>query len=246
MTLKKIRSLQYFSFAILATAILLCAKIAVAGPPLICHAFEIGQAKSLPLASHGWNLSGSENYDTKNLVRDTLEILTPDTPVLVRMETLRRATLYARKDPIAAKELLARLHARATSAESDGHADALAWFDAGYLVETYKQWIGKDLPHMTDGMRLDANPAAGVDGYAMVKKAIALRGIALHEDDAQMEFAAALITLSGPRDEHAQHAQKAIAGAKTDALLAQNLATHFLGAKDQTVSEMLAKNSASR
>ena len=61
-----------------------------------------------------------------------------------------------------------------------------------------------------------------------------------------MEFAAALITLSGPRDEHAQHAQKAIAGAKMDALLAQNLATHFLGGKEQTVSEMLAKGSTTK
>ncbi len=213
------------------------ASIAEAGPPLICHAIEIGQAKSLPWISHSWNLSGGENYDTKNLVKDTLDILTPDTPVLVRMETLRRATLYARKDPVAAKELLARLHARATSAESAGNPDALAWFDVGYLAETYKQWIGRNLPHMTDGMRMDANPAAGVDGYALVKKAIALRG-----NDAQMEFAAALITLSGPRDEHTQHAQKAIAGAKIDALLAQNLATHFIGPKDQTVSEVLAKN----
>ena len=153
------------------------------------------------------------------------------------METLRRATLYARKDPIAAKELLTKLYDRAHSAESAGHPDALAWFDAGYLVETYKQWIGKDLPHMTDGLRMDANPAAGVDGYAMVKKAIALHG-----DDPQMEFAAALMTLSGPRDEHAEHAQKAIAGAKMDALLAQNLAKHFLGAKDQTVSETLARS----
>jgi hypothetical protein len=230
-------------FALVLVIFTLCfARFALAGPPLICHAFEIGQAKSLPLASNSWNLSGSENYDTKDLAADTLEILKPDTPVLVRMETLRRATLYARKDPLAAKALLAKLHARATSAESAGHPDALAWFDAGYLVETYKQWIGKDLPHMTDGMRLDANPAASVDGYAWVKKAIALRSAASHGDDAQMEFAAALITLSGPREEHAQHAQKAIAGAKSDALLAQNLATHFLG-PNETVSQMLAKNS---
>src|SRR5215467_14601553 len=225
-------------FALVLVIITLCvARYALAGPPLICHVFEIGQAKSLPLASGGWNLSGSENYDTKNLAADTLEVLKPDTPVLVRMETLRRATLYARKDPLAAKALLAKLHARATSAESAGHPDALAWFDAGYLAETYKQWIGQDLPHMTDGMRMDANPAAGVDGYAWVKKAIALRG-----EDAQMEFAAALITLEGTRGEHGQHAQKAIAGAKTNALLAQNLATHFIGPKDLTVSEMLAKN----
>jgi hypothetical protein len=233
-------------FAAIVKAILLFADAALAGPPLICHTFEIGQAKSLPLTGQSWNLSGSENYDTKNLVRETLEILGPDTPVLVRMETLRRATLYARKDPVAAKELLARLHARATAADSAGHPDALAWFDAGYLVETYKQWLGQNLPHMTDGMRMDANPAAGVDGYAMVKKAIALCGAALHGDDPQMEFAAALITLSGPREEHALHAQKAIAGAKTDALLAQNLATHFIGPKDETVSEMLAKNSVSK
>lgn len=224
-------------------AVTLCfAVVAQAGPPLICHSFEIGNAKSLPWISHNWNLTGGETYDTKNLVKDTLEILTPDTPVLVRMETLRRATLYARKDPVAAKELLARLHARATSTESAGHADALAWFDAGYLVETYNQWLGKNMPHITDGMRMDANPAAGVEGYAMVKKAIALRSAALHADDPEMEFAAALITLSGPQDEHRQHSEKAIAGAKVDKLLAQNLATHFIGPRDETVSEMLARN----
>jgi hypothetical protein len=246
MRFRNIGLFRCLCFAAIVKAILLFADTALAGPPLICHTFEIGQAKSLPLAGQGWNISGSENYDTRNLVKDTLEILTPDTPVLVRMETLRRATLYARKDPVAAKELLARLHARATAADSAGHPDALAWFDAGYLVETYKQWLGQNLPYMTDGMRMDPNPAAGVDGYAMVKKAIALRGAALHGDDPQMEFAAALITLSGRREEHPLHAQKAIAGAKTDALLAQNLATHFIGPKDETVSEMLAKNSVSK
>lgn len=237
MTLKDIRSSR---FVVRLIAALLClVTVAQAGPPLICHTIEIGQAKSLPWINHNWNLSGGENYDVKNLVRNTLDILGPDTPVLVRMETLRRATLYARKDPVVAKELIARLHARATAAESSGHPDALAWFDAGYLAETYKQWIGKNMPHMTDGMRMDPNPAAGIDGYALVKKAIALRGA-----DPQMEFAAALITLSGPQEEHRQHAQKAIAGAKNDSLLAQNLATHFLGQQSQTVSEMLAKNSS--
>jgi len=240
MNLKNIRPTR-FTGGLLA-AVLCLATVAQAGPPLICHTIEIGQAKSLPWTSHNWNLSGGETYDTKNLVRDTLEILAPDTPFLVRMETLRRATLYARKDPVAAKELLARLHARATTAESSGHPDALAWFDVGYLAETYKQWLGQNLPHMTDGMRMDANPAAGVDGYALVKKAIGLRGTALHADDPQMEFAAALITLSGPQEEHRQHALKAIAGAKADPLLAQNLTTHFMGQQSQTVSELLAKS----
>jgi len=236
MTLKQ---LLLRRFAIGLVAALLCTAIVThAGPPLICHAIDIGDAKSLPWISHSWNLSGGESYDTKNLVRDTLEILSPDTPVLVRMETLRRATLYARKDPVAAKELLARLHARATSAESSGHADALAWFDVGYLAETYKQWIGQNMPHMTDGMRMDSNPAAGVDGYAMVKKAIALRG---KGDDQQMEFAAALITLAGPAEEHRQHAQKAVAGAKTDSLLARNLATRFIGPQTETMAELFVK-----
>src|SRR6266851_1495090 len=237
MTLKNIHSCRFTGGLI--AALLCLATVAQAGPPLICHTIEIGQAKSLPWISHNWNLSGGENYDTKNLVRDTLEILVPDTSVLVRMETLRRATLYARKDPIAAKELLARLHARATSAESSGHANGLAWFDVGYIAETYKQWIGQKW------MRISAdeqNPAAGVDGYAMVKKALALRGAAVHGDDPQMEFAAALITLSGPTAEHRDYAQKAIAGAKTDALLAQNLATRFIGPQTETMSQLLAKN----
>src|SRR5216684_2394837 len=234
MTLKNIHSCRFAGGLI--AALLCLATVAQAGPPLICHTIEIGQAKSLPWISHNWNLSGGENYDTKNLVRDTLEILAPGSPVLVRMETLRRAALYARKDPVAAKELLARLHARATAAESSGHSDALAWFDVGYLAETYKQWLGRNLPHMTDGMRMDPNPASGVDGYAWVKKAIALRG-----DDPQMEFAAAMITLSGPQEEHRQHAQKAIAGAKSDSLLAQNLSTRFVGPKTETMSELLVK-----
>ncbi len=223
-------------FVVLLATLLCLATLAEAGPPLICHSVEIGPAKSLPWISHDWNLSGGETYDTKNLVRDTLEILAPDTPVLVRMETLRRATLYARKDPLVAKELLARLHARATSAESSGRPDALAWFDVGYLAEAYKQWIGQSWMKVSKD---EQNPAAGVDGYALVKKAIGLRG-----SDPQMEFAAALITLSGPAEEHRQHALNAIAGARIDPLLAQNLAMRFAGPQSQTMSEMLAKNSA--
>jgi hypothetical protein len=224
-----------FSRLGLALAVLLCfANVALGGPPLICHTIEIGDAKSLPWVSHSWNLEGGENYDTQNLVRDTLEILGPSTPVIVRMETLRRATLYARKDPLAAKELLARLQARAASAEDSGQTDALAWFDVGYLAETYSQWIGKAWMRVNPQ---EQNPAAGVDGYALVEKALTIRG-----PDPQMEFAAALITLSGHPSEHLEHAQRAIAGAKNDPLLARNLATHFTGPQTQIMSEVLAKN----
>jgi len=195
------------------------AASAYAGPPLICHTFDIGQAKTLPLLN--WNANGTEGYDVKNLTRDTLAILDFGAPVLVRMETLRRATIYARHDPQAAKELITRLQARAFSPEA-GRSHALALFDLGYLAETYKQWMGRGEP----------NPAAGLDGYILVRKALGLRG-----SDPQMEFAAALITLQGPAGDHARHVQRAVEGAKSDPLLAQNLASDFHG---QKTAELLA------
>lgn len=210
-----------FSIRLVTSILLLLALITpvLAGPPLICHRLEIGKAKSLPWIGNSWNLTGNENYDTRNLVRDTLAILDSNPPVIVRMETLRRATLYARNDAQAAKELLTRLHARTESKQPD----ALAWFDLGYLAATYGQWLPKS----------ENNPAAGLDAYALVRKAIGLRG-----GDPEMEFAAALITLRGPEKEHVEHTQKAMAGAKGDPLLAQNLSLQFLGEK-QTVAETL-------
>src|SRR4030081_2382074 len=102
MTRPLIRSPRFFLTMVAASLSL--AAVAQAGPPLICHTIEIGQAKAFPWIGHNWNLTGGETYDTKNLVRETLEILAPDTPVLVRMETLRRATLYARKEPLPPEE----------------------------------------------------------------------------------------------------------------------------------------------
>lgn len=193
--------------------------VAQAGPPLICHPIEIGRAKSLPWVD--WTHKGSTDYDLKNLTRDTLAILDANPPVLVHMETLRRATIYARQDPQVAKELITRLQARAANSDAAGHSDALAWFDVGYLAEAYKQWMGKGEP----------NPAAGMDGYSLVKKAISLRA-----EDPEMEFAAALITLRRPESAHQDHARKAVAGAKSDLLLAQNLDSSF---NHQTIAELL-------
>lgn len=209
------------SVAISSVAILLgLTTSAQAGPPLICHPFDIGQAKTLPAVD--WNQKGMGSYDLKNLTRDTLAILDSGAPVLVRMETLRRATIYARRDPQVAKELITRLQARADNSEAAGRPSVLALFDLGYLAETYKQWMGVGEP----------NPAAGVDGYALIKNAISLRG-----QDPEMEFAAALITLRGPESDHQQHTRKALAGAKDDPLLAQNLASDFHG---QATSALLA------
>jgi hypothetical protein len=225
----KLSSIHRFT-AVLLSSLFLFTTSTLAGPPLICHAFDIGDARSLPWISHDWNLTGSESYNTKNLPADTIAILNSDPTVLVHMETLRRATLYARKNPLAAKQLLLRLVARADSS-ANSQAAALASFDLGYLVETYKQWTGKE----------ESNPADGLDGYALVKKAIQLRG-----NDPQMEFAAALISLDGPASAHQDHAQKAIAGAKTDSLLARNLSMRFWHTPSDTMADMISRTPSAK
>jgi hypothetical protein len=217
----KLRKISLKFFAVIAAVVLLIAAPAVAGPPLICHAVDIGSTQSLPWTSSGWNLTGQETYNVEHLVPDTLALLAPSTPALVRMETLRRATLYAQQRTAVAKKLLFRLEARTR----ENPKDSLAAFDFGYLVECYRQasWLHQH----TDWLKasedtMGANLAMKIDGYEWVRKAIALRG-----SDPQMEFAAALMTTEGARREHNQHLQNAFAGAKADAMLARNLASRF-------------------
>src|SRR6266478_10194502 len=207
------------------------ANAAFAGPPLICHTFDIGNAKSLPWISHDWNLSGAENYDTHHLASDTLAILNSSQVPLIHMETLRRATLYARKDPVAAKQLLLQLVTRAKSTEASSSPDAFALFDAAYLTEAYKQWLGEK----------GRNPANGLDGLSWMKHAMQLR-----PSDPQMAFAAALITLRGSESVHREYAQLATDGAKSDELLSRNLATRFRGAQSETMAEMILKNDSAK
>ncbi len=226
---------------VFATLVALCAlpQITLAGPPLICHAFDIGQAKSLPWSGNGWNLPSQNNYDLARLTDDTMAILIPGTPVLVRMETLRRATLYATLDPMMAKQLYMRIRSRALGADGKETGDALALFDYGYLVETFKQARWTPGRQNSENNNLAAL-AVNADGYSTVERAIKLRG-----DEPQMEFAAALITLGGSNyPGHQQHLQRALDGAKTDPLLARNLATHFIGEKTETMAEMFRKRQA--
>lgn len=206
-------NLRTLSHLMIATATILFGftSPAMAGPPLICHVIQIGDAKSLPWVDLNYQKQ-SGGYDLKNLTPDTLAILQSDAPVLVRMETLRRATIYARQDPQVAKELLTRLRARAADSDLAGRTDPPAWFDVGYLAAAYNEWF-------ETGTK---NPANGLDGYAWVEKALRLRG-----PDPQMEFAAALITIMVPKREHTQYVEKAWAGSKGDALLAQNMAANF-------------------
>jgi hypothetical protein len=89
------------------------------------------------------------------------------------METLRRAALYGAKDHRAEYELLARLTTRALA-----KPDALALFDAGYLIETLKQLAWLYQRDLTEGM----------DGKQWVENAIQSA-----KDPAAMEFAASLM-----------------------------------------------------
>jgi hypothetical protein len=203
-----------FAVAIL-TAVLAFVTPALAGPPLVCHPIDIGSAQSLAWTTNMGNLTGLADYDIAHLTSDTLAILAPETPVLVRMETLRRATIYAQRDSGVAKRLLLSLKARTDANQSD----ALAQFDYGYLIECYRQaQLSRSYGMTAWGHGEWSNPAAGVDGYSSVKKAIEMRG-----QDPAMEFAAALITLDSHKGDHQEHARKALAGVKEDSLLAKNV-----------------------
>jgi hypothetical protein len=209
----------------------LFAVSAFAGPPLICHAYDIGNAKSLPRIGHNWNLSGNESYDTNNLVADTLSILDSGPTVLIHMETLRRAALHGQKNPQAFKPLLIKMIARTDASSNNAMAASLASFELGYLTATLAQlhWIYKDF----------ASPAQSLDAKILVDKAIHLRG-----NDPQMEFAAALVTLGGPADAHYAHTQRALAGAESDALLARNLSAHFMNPQSETMAQMISGNAS--
>jgi hypothetical protein len=197
--------------AVLALAAALFTVAAQAGPPLICHSFDIGGAKSLPWSGSGDWRGVDRGYDISRLTTDTLALLRPDTPVLARMETMRRATVYAVwpkaetlglpvRDSRIAEDLLAKVMARAKESPA-------ALFDAGYLLATYQQ-----AGYQSSAISVDAAAA-----YRMVSKALE----ATH--DAEMEFAAALITSGVPREGHDEHLRKARAAAPADALLARNL-----------------------
>jgi hypothetical protein len=216
-------------FSVLAVMTLFAVTV-YAGPPLLCWPFDIGGAKSLPFASDNWQ-SSDPSYNTQNLVADTLAILQPGTPVLVRMETMRRAAVYSVKDRAAGVTLLERLEARMNDAEKRGKPDPLAIFDVGYLLETYKQAYWKDG---------DKHIAAGRDGNALIERAIKWR-----KNDPEMEFAAAIAQADSRSDASVRtaHFKLALAGAIEGSLLAKNLVSHahLLQANGKSLGELRAQ-----
>ncbi len=196
--------------AALVAATILSVRPAFAGPPLLCFPFNIGHARTLPMGPNGWR-STDPTYDASHLIGDTMALLGAETPIIVRMETLRRATVYAGVNPKMGDALLSAVEARAKTATPDA---ALSMFDLGYLVETYRQ----------AGLMFGAGVLPSVDqidGYGLVQKAMTFR------QDPQIEFAAAVIASSPRRPEYAAHLRHAEAASKADALLASNLTTRF-------------------
>jgi hypothetical protein len=192
-------------------AVALVARPALAGPPLLCFPFDIGSTRSLPIGTGGWHAI-DPRYDASHVVDDTLALLTPEMPIVARMETLRRATLYAYKDAANGAALLDRLQQRASMSSANA---PLAVFDFGYLVETDKQ-----------AAYAFGQPMKGVeniDGYSLVVKAAALRG------DPAIEFALAVMTRGNTHvaDAHRTHLARAIAAARSDASVQANLPKQF-------------------
>lgn len=201
-------------------ALLTFASAADAGPPLICHPIDAGDAELLPWGEvAGWH-SPDPGYDVASVVDDTLRLLTPAAPLLARMENLRRATIYAAEEPQLATELLAALLERAKG----GPEDALAWFDAGYLIETYRQagiaHVG--LGPLLVGVDAPSTPYAelnALDGYQML-------GLLLERDVASAEIELARARMALDNATARGHWQRAAALTPRGTLLAENLAAY--------------------
>jgi hypothetical protein len=194
-------------------AVVFFATPALAGPPLICFPFETAGGKLIAWGTgSGWN-TPDRSYDIKNVVADTTAVLATDAPILTRMENMRRATIYAMRDPVIAQELLKAVMARALSTTTDSRA----WFDAGYLIESFKQAV-----HLREDRQPQLRAWAAVDetvrvdGYNWVKKAMAMTA-----PSAEMEFAASLMTQGSIAS---AHRAKAASVAGKGSLVAKNIA----------------------
>ena len=199
------------------TALALTLTVAVpaeAGPPLLCDPYEIGGAQSLPWdGSRGWSHARSD-YSLETLVADTERLVQPDTPVVVRMETLRRAVIYASRDALVAASLLDTLASPARMAR-----DPLASLDAAYALEALHQ-ITMFGPDSEFGPRVAGvkRVLTGRDSEPLVQAAAKAR-----PGDPAVAFAAAMILQGKDNEASKVYAARARAGAAQDALLTRTL-----------------------
>jgi len=187
--------------------------------PLLFAVFDIEPAESLPWAATGHYIGIRDDYDARRVVADTERLLASEMPTIVRMETLRRAAVYASRDRRIAEQLVAFVAGRIASAPRPGsYPDAMALFDAGYVTE-----VLKELEEFVSGSKVvwGRDPAiVGItrpfDSRAMIERSAALR-----PNDGAIQLALALVLPSGEADAHLRKAREA---ASNDALLANNLA----------------------
>jgi len=174
-------------------SVLALAAPALAGPPFVCHPFDIGSAKSLPWGAPDNFLGMRDDYNTRHLVADTDALLTPSTPTLARLETLRRAVMYAARDRAIADQLFALVMNRVKAAKDAGRQDALAFLDAGFVAESLSE-IQEAAPYMKAFAGLNlvlAGVTHGVSGRALIETSASWR-----PDDESLRLA---LSLLGPK-----------------------------------------------
>jgi hypothetical protein len=197
----------------------------ILGAPMICREFEIGEARSLPWERGQATKSG---YDRARLVDDVAAALATETDLVVRMETLRRATMYVGKDAKLAWELVGERSLALLDQTASGSKESTAWFDVAFLVACFRQ----------SGVDLDcrAGVADKIDGYGYFKMGLERARVERNDQIGTIEFAAALAAhpamMRGGGDEAAQeryrrHLDAARNSAPPGSLLEKNLATHL-------------------
>lgn len=183
-------------------------RSSLAGPPMLCQTFDIGDATSIPL-------DGGVAYARTKLVGETLAALGPGVAPIVRMETIRRAVNGGTSET--RRELFASLTSRVLDAEASGKSNAEAWFDAGYYAATWHEMDADAGP--------DAGLASGCAGYAWLKKAISVAA-----NPGEMEFGAALAVHpamhKGTHEAYRAHLARAAASAPAGSAYERNVKNH--------------------
>jgi len=129
------------------------------GPPAVCQPFAIGDADSLPWEEGAFGIDSG--FSTAKLVPTTRKLLDGQADALVRMETLRRAVIYAvgvghygKKSPPSAQErklrtqeLILMLQQRALAVHlgvqpATAAAAMPPLFDLGYALSAIRQLDG--------------------------------------------------------------------------------------------------------
>lgn len=204
---------------------------AALGPPAVCHQIEIGDAPSLPW---GAGTKASPDYDPSRLVADTAKLLLSEKDLVVRMETLRRAAIYASKDRALAWELVGRTALATYDATLGAGSEAVRCFDLGFLIAVFDQ-LGVEV-----GSR--AGVRDGIDGYGYLVRSLDLhhdheRETGFRADDlsAAIELACALAAHpamrpgggdAADRARYWRHVDAARAAASPGTLAARNIAAH--------------------